>query len=156
MQFQKLNRENGESVFIVCRNISGATLSAGAAVYFEGSTPDGNAVSGARTNKKFLFAGIQESAKANSSYGRVQVYGVASAYVQMSSSAISVAIGDQLNAVQSATYLTPYVAADVFTAVSSAVWSGGNPWNFVTLLEGHDSSAAGSTPALHKVFVRAM
>jgi len=158
MLFQQLTRTDGEKVFIICRNISAATQSAGAALYFDDvEVSDGNAVSGCRTSHKWHFAGINAQALSDDSYGLVQVYGVASAYLVLAASASAAASGEQFNAVTSQIYLKQYASTDVFTAVSSAVWAGGDPWNFVTLMEAFASAAsATSSASLKQVFVRAM
>ena len=156
MQKMTINFNAPDTEFILCRNVSGVTISQGAAVYFDTAVvTDGFAVSGARTGQKYLFAGIAAQVLASNSTsapakGLVQCYGIASAYLQFATSAASGAPGDQLDAVQSATYLTEYIPI----AGSSAVIA--NPWNFVTLMESVASAAAGSTPVLHTVFIRAM
>lgn len=158
MLFQQLNRTDGEKVFIICRNISAATQSAGAALYFDDvEVSDGNAVSGARTSHTWLFAGINNQSLDDDSYGLVQVYGVASAYCVLNASNSAAASGAQLIAVASQIYLKEYTSTDVFTATSSAAWAGGSPWNFVTLMEAFASAAsATSSASLKQVFVRAM
>jgi len=163
MQFSQLNGgplTDAEKVYAAVRNISGATQSLGAAVYFTVASPDGISVSNAGTTRKWSFAGILPVALSDSSYGRAQVYGICSAYMVLKDSAVSATPGVQLNAVDSAAYLKDTAVADLFTfvAASSATftWSGGNPWNFVTLMDTYASAAsANSTPALKTVFVRA-
>ena len=158
MEIQKLNRTDGDKVFIICRNISGATQSKGAALFFDDvEYSDGNAVSGARTSHYWHFAGINNQSLADDSYGLVQVYGVASAYCVLATTASAAASGEQLVAVTSQTYLKQYASTDVFTAASSAAWLGGTPWNFVTLMEAFASAAsAQSSASLKQVFVRAL
>lgn len=161
MQFQQLNRENPEKVYAAVRNISGATFSAGAAAYFVTASGDGIGVSNAGTTRKWGFAGILPSALSDSSYGRAQVYGLCSAYMLLSSSTVSAAPGTQLTAVNSQNYLRATSDGDLFTfvAVSSATftWNGGNPFNYVTLMEVVDSAAAlSNTPARKAAFVRAL
>ncbi len=147
MQKQTINFNNPEKEFILCKNVSAATLSAGAACYFDtASATDGFAVSGARTGQKFMFAGIVDTAIDSGLKGLVQTYGVASAYVQWSG---ALTAGLQLDAVASATHLT------LFTPVSatSLVPTVDNPWNFVSVLS---AAASGiSTATLEVVFVRA-
>ncbi len=151
MQFQQLDRNDAEAVYAAVRNISGSTLSAGAAAYFVAVAGDGLSVSDAGTVNKYLFAGIIKSALSDSSYGRAQVYGVCSAYIGLASSVVSVAAGAQLDTVQSATYLTAYVP---LRGSSTAI---DNPWNFATNMAAFDSTAAMSnTPQLHTVFIRAL
>lgn len=159
MQFEQLNGgplTDAEKVYAAVRNISGGTLSAGAAAFFVVASPDGISVSNAGTSRKWTFAGILPAAITDSAYGRAQVYGIGSAYVVLNDSSVSAIAGQQCNVVNSAAYLKDYVAADVFTAVSSAVWSGGNPWNHVTLMSAIASGVAASAPQLKPVFIRAL
>lgn len=152
MLFQQLNRSDAEKVYIICRNVSAATLSAGAAAFFEvDAVSDGNAISGAGTSKEFLFAGIVKDELADSSYGLVQVYGIASAYCVLAASNSAANAGVQLDAVTSQTYLAQY------PGVSGSSTTIENPWNFVTLMETFASAAsATSSASLKAVFVRAM
>lgn len=150
MTSTKINQKSPEKVFILAKNVSGATLSAGAAVYFDtADVTDGYAVSGARTSKKYLFAGIANAAIADDAKGLVQTYGICSAYVQFATSATSGTIGMQLDAATSATYLTNYLPV----AASSGTVD--NPWNFATLMVTATAAAANSTPVLKTIFVRA-
>ncbi len=151
MQFQQLDRNDAEKVYAAVYNISGGTLSAGAAAFFNAATADGISVSAGTAINKYLFAGIVKDALADSTYGRAQVYGACSAYIGLGSSATSVAAGAQLDTVTSATYLTAYVP---LRGSSTAI---DNPWNFVTNMASFDSAAAMSnTPQLKTVFVRAL
>jgi hypothetical protein len=152
MLFQQLNRDTAEKVFVICRNVSGATQSAGNALYLDtASVTDGVGVSGCRTPLKYLFVGINNQSLSDSSYGLVQVYGVASAYMVLNATGVSATPGTQLDAVASAAYLKDYAGV----AGSSTVVA--NPWNFVTLMDTYASAAAAqSTVALKKVFVRAL
>ena len=164
MQFEQLNGgplTDPEKVYAAIRNISGATMSAGAAAYFVVSSGDGISVSNAGSTRKWAFAGILKSALSDSSYGRAQVYGICSAYMILNSSTVSAVPGQQLTAVASQNYLKDAQATDLFTfeAVSSATftWTGGDPFNFVTLMDTCASAAAQSnTPILKSVFVRAL
>lgn len=161
MQFQQLDRSDPEKVYAAIYNVSGGTLSAGAAAYYVVSSGDGISVSNAGTIRKWAFAGIVKAALSDSSYGRAQVYGICSAYMVLDTTSVSATPGNQLVCVNSADYLKNASSADLFTftAVSSAAftWSGGDPWNYVTLMDTYASAAsANSTPALKSVFVRAL
>ncbi len=148
MQKISINYNSPEKEYILCKNISGATQSAGAALYFDtDSVTDGFAVSGARTAKKFLFAGINDQSLADNKRGLVQTYGIASAYVLVTT---SMAIGDQLDAVTSQTYLGNFIPASATSLVPVVT----NPWNFVTSMSAVVSGI--STAVLKPVFVRAM
>lgn len=147
MQKQTINYSDPEKEFILCKNVSGGTLSAGAAVYFDTATAtDGFAVSGARTNQKFMFAGINNQSLAANARGLVQTYGIASAYVQWSG---ALTAGAQLDAVASQTYLTTFTPVSATSLVPTV----DNPWNFVSVMSGAASGI--STATLEVVFVRA-
>jgi hypothetical protein len=97
MQKQTINQSSPETEFILCKNVSGATLSQGSAVYFDtASATDGYAVSGARTGQKYLFAGITAQALSNNSKGLVQTYGITSAYMVLASTAVSCVPGESV------------------------------------------------------------
>jgi hypothetical protein len=147
MQKQTINQKDPEKEFILCKNVSGTTLSAGAAVYFDtASATDGFAVSGARTSQKFMFAGIVDKAIDSGKTGLVQTYGIASAYVQWSG---ALTAGAQLDAVTSQTYLTTFTPVSATSLVPTV----DNPWNFVSIMSGAASGI--STATLEVVFVRA-
>ena len=151
MQFQQIDRSDPEKVFVAIYNVSGGTLSAGAAAFYNAVTNDGVSVSAGTAINKYLFAGIVKDALSDSTYGRAQVYGICSAYIGLGSSTVSAAAGTQLDTVTSATYLSTYIPI----AGSSATV--GNPWNFATLVAGFDSAAVMSnTPQLKSVFIRAL
>lgn len=147
MQKQTINFKDPEKEYILCKNVSGATMSSGAAAYFDtASVTDGFAVSGARTGQKFLFAGINAQSLSDSSKGLVQTYGIASAYVQWTG---ALAAGDQLDAVTSQTYLTIFTPA----SASSLTPMVANAWNFVSVMS---AAASGiSTATVETVFIRA-
>lgn len=160
MQFSDLNGgplTDAEKVYVAVRNISGGTMSAGAAAYFVVSSPDGISVSNAGTTRKNTFAGVLPNALSDSSYGRAQVYGICSAYVLLNDSAVSAVAGQPLDAVNSATHLKDYTISDYFlSGALSATGTRSNPWNHVTLMETIASGAAGSAAALKTVFVKAL
>ncbi len=148
MQKQTINFNDPEKEFILCKNISGATQSLGASLYFDtASTTDGFAVSGARTGQKFLFAGINAQSLPTGSKGLVQCYGIASAYVLVTT---SMAAGDQLDAVTSQTYLANFIPVSATSLVPTVA----NPWNFVATMSAVTSGI--SSAVLKPVFVRAM
>lgn len=158
MQFQQIDRNDAEKVYAAVYNVSGATASAGASVYYVVTSGDGISVSNAGTIRKWTFAGVLPRALSDSSYGKAQVYGICSAYMVLADSTVSATPGTQLNAVNSADYLKDFATAQVFSATSgSALWTGGNNWPFVTLMDTFASAAsANTTPTLKTVFVRAM
>jgi hypothetical protein len=164
MEIQLVNAQDPEKIYAAVKNASGAAMSAGAAAYMVVASGDGISVSNAGTTRKWGFAGILKDALATvgaSSYGRAQVYGFCSAYMVLADSTVSATPGVQLNAVASQNYLrdTSTAALYTFVAVSSATftWNGGNPFNYVTLMDTYASAAsANTTPALKSVFVKAL
>ncbi len=159
MQFSQLDGgplTDAEKVYAAVRNVSGGTMSLGAAAYFVVTSPDGISVSNAGTIRKYAFAGILPAALSDSSYGRAQVYGITSAYMILNSSTVSAVPGKQLDAINSADYLKDFTVSDYFLSGALSGTSQGNPWNFVTLMDTCASAAAQSnTPILKTVFVRA-
>ncbi len=77
MDIQQLNRSDAEKVFISCRNITGATVSAGVPVEWDVETvTDGNSVTLAKSGSlTALFAGITDASMVDDAYGLVQCYG---------------------------------------------------------------------------------
>lgn len=160
MQFSELNGgplTDPEKIYAAVRNVSGGTMSLGAAAYFIVASADGISVSNAGTTRKFAFAGILPAALSDSSYGRAQVFGICSAYLVLNASSVSAVPGKQLDAVASADYLKDFTVSDYFLSGALSGTGQGNPWNHVTLMDTLASAAtATATPALKTVFVRAI
>lgn len=157
MNKMTINQSSPEKEFILCKNVSGATQSLGAALYFDtASATDGFAVSGARTGQKYLFAGINAQVLSNNSKGLIQTYGICSAYMVLASTAVSAVPGNQLDAVTSQTYLQDFHGTAIIGSSAATNVTIDNPWNFVTMMDTFASAAsANSTPTLKTVFVRA-
>ena len=151
MLFQQLNRDEAEKVYIIVKNIAGATCSAHYPVFFDTADTtnggDGHAVSKARTGQAFMFAGIPEAAIADDAKGLVQVYGMGSAYVLVTT---SLATGDQCVPADSTVHLVNYIQ---FSA-TSLITVNTNPWNFVTAMSVMASGI--STAVKEPVFIRAL
>lgn len=147
---QTINQNSAEKVYILGKNISGSTLSQYAAVFADAtSAANGEiGISGAVTGKKHLFLGsLAQSLPANG-VGLVQTYGPGSIYMVLSDTGASAVPGDQLVAVQSATYLVDF--SGISTAPTTAE-------NYVTLLDYYSAVAGGNSAPLAKaVFIRAM
>jgi len=94
-------------MFIVVKNVSGSTMTAGYSCVFDVATNiDGVSVSQADTVDLGAFAGIVDADIANGSYGLCQVYGYrASAYIYSSTG--SSAAGDLLATTNGEWGLTP-------------------------------------------------
>ena len=148
MLFKQTSRSGAETAFIVCRNISGATVSAGVPVEWDAVTAtDGNAVTQCRSGTLSLaglFAGITDASMTDSAYGLVQVYGFrASAYYS----------GRSGTASNPGTFVKP-VAGQLEPQTMSAATTSGHI--FVTLMETSAAAAASSTVQYRNVFIRAL
>ena len=76
MLFKRISRSDAETAFIVVKNVSGSTMTAGYHAFFDSSTlADGVGVSMARTEALNSYAGCIDAAIANNGYGLAQVYG---------------------------------------------------------------------------------
>ena len=143
MLFKRVSRSQAETVFIVVKNVSGSTLTAGYSCVFDvGASVDGVRVSQADTVDLQAYAGVADSSIADSAYGLVQVYGYrASAYIK-SSTGSSVA-GDNLITVADSWGLTPATSGGTAKA-----------WGF--LCEAITASSSSQFNTTAKVFIRAL
>lgn len=113
MLFQRLNRTDAEKFFQVCQNVSGATLSSGAAVVWDiTSSIDGVRVSKPATATLSLLVGLTAESFVDSAYGRVQSYGYNSAVYVTNDTSQAVAAGDILVPVNAQHYLARSGASD--------------------------------------------
>lgn len=145
MLIQKVNRTDAEKVFINCRNVSAATLSAGAAVEWDVTTvTDGNAVTAAKSGSLAgLFAGVNDASLTDSSYGLVQVFGYRqSAYISGASAGLS-----------PGTFLQPTAGILTDMTMSAATTSG---HTYVALFETIAAAAGNSATLQWNVFIRAL
>jgi hypothetical protein len=142
MLFQRVNRSDAEKVFTVVQNVAGATITAGYACVWDGSSPDGVRVTKPVTATLSLFVGLANSSIADSSYGLVQVYGYKSQAYLTNDTSTAVAIGDILVPVNAQWYLDYSAASD---GKSGFVYAG-------------QTFATNTTPAAanKKVFIRAL
>lgn len=107
MLFQRVSRANAEKVFIVAKNVSGSTATAGYPLVFDvGASVDGVRVTRASSTDVQAFAGIADTDIANNDYGLLQVYGYRSSIAIYASTGSSVA-GDNLVCVASQWGMTP-------------------------------------------------
>jgi len=107
MLFKRVSRTEAEKVFMVAKNVSGSTATAGYALVFDvGASVDGVRVTQASSTDLQAFAGIADSDIANNDYGLLQVYGYRSSVRIYASTGSSVA-GDNLNVVAAQWGLTP-------------------------------------------------
>lgn len=104
MLIQRVNRSDAEKIFVIAKNNSGATLTAGYPAYWdvEMTTPDGVSVTNSATSTTLqAFAGVADADIANGAYGLVQVYGYRSS-AQIYASTGSSVKGDNLVVVNGA------------------------------------------------------
>lgn len=111
MLFKRVSRAQAETVFVVVKNVSGSTITAGYSCVFDvGASVDGVRVTQASAADLQAYAGIADSSIANNAYGLVQVYGYRSSAYIYSSTGSSVA-GDNLTVVAAEWGLTPAATA---------------------------------------------
>lgn len=113
MIFKKMSRNSPETAFIVVKNVSGSTITAGYSCVFDvGASVDGVRVSQADTADLQAYAGVADSDIADSAYGLVQVYGYRATTYIYSSVGVSAA-GDNLTVVNGEWGLTPIASTTV-------------------------------------------
>jgi hypothetical protein len=143
MIFKKMSRNSPETAFIVVKNVSGSTITAGYSCVFDvGASVDGVRVSQADTVDLQAYAGVADSDIADSAFGLVQVYGYRATTYIYSSTGSSVA-GDNLVVVNSDWGLTPAT-------------SGGTAKAFGFLCEAITASTSSQYHLNAKAFLRAL
>jgi hypothetical protein len=146
MLFKQFNRSDPEAVFIIGKNTTGSTVSAGAPLYFEtDAVTDGNSVSACNglLEGTALFAGLNDQSLATGSYGLIQAYGYRqSAY--LSAASAGCAIGIPFIPVANQLYLTDSTSANA------------NNFNGVVLMETIAAAAGASATLQYNVFIRAL
>lgn len=95
MLFKRISRSSAETIFIVAKNVSGSTITAGYSCAFDvGASVDGVRVTQATSTELSAYAGVADNDIANSAFGLVQVYGYRSAvYVKRSDNSATIASG---------------------------------------------------------------
>lgn len=143
MLFKRVSRAQAETVFIVAKNVSGSTLTAGYSCVFDVSASvDGVRVTQASSTDLQAYAGVADSSIANSAYGLIQVYGYrASVYIK--SSAGSSVAGDNLTVVAASWGVTPAA-------------TGGTAKAFGFLCEAVSASSSSQYNTTAKAFIRAL
>lgn len=143
MLFKRISRSSAEVVFLVAKNVSGSTITAGYSVVFDvGANVDGVRVTQASSTDLQAYAGVADSDIANDAYGLLQVYGYRSSVYLWSSAGSSVA-GDNLD-----------ITADKWGITPSAV--GGAAKTFGFLCEAVAASASSAYNISAKAFIRAL
>ena len=145
MIFQRINRSDAETVFMVVYNVAGATITANYPSVWDTSTADGIRVTKPATAVFALFAGIANADIVDSAYGLVQMFGYrASGYITNDTS-VAIAAGDLLAPVTAQWYMARKAAGDGAMAGGTHVMAG-------------EAFATATTPAAanKKIFVRAL
>lgn len=143
MLFKRVSRSSPETVFIVAKNVSGSTLTAGySAVFDVSASVDGVRVTQASSTDLQAYAGVADSDIANNDFGLLQVYGYRSSALIWSSTGSSVA-GDNLTVTAAKWGVTP-------AATSGASKS------FGFLCEAISASTSSAYQTTAKVFIRAL
>lgn len=146
MLFKRISRASAETVFVVAKNVSGSTATAGYHVVWDvGASADGVRVTQASTADLNAYAGIADSDIANNAYGLLQVYGYRSSAYIYSSAGSSVA-GTTYTVIDSDWGVTPS-AASASSGVNKA-------FGFMAAAVTASSSSQFHTTAA--VFVRAL
>ncbi len=143
MLFKRISRSTAETVFVVARNVSGSTLTAGySAVWDVGASTDGVRVTQASSTDLQAYAGVADSDIADGDYGLLQVYGYrASVYIYSSTG--SSASGDELTVVADEWGVTPQATS-------------GDAKSFGFLCEAVSASSSSQYHLTAKAFIRAL
>ena len=113
MLFQRLNREDAEKVFIIVKNVAGATITANyPCVWDITSSVDGVRVSKPATATLSLFVGIADDDIADSAYGLVQSFGYRASALVTNDTSVAVAAGDILIPVNAVWHMARSAASD--------------------------------------------
>ena len=147
MLFKRISRGSAETVFVVCKNVSGSTVTAGYHVVWDvGASADGVRVTQADAADLNAYAGIADSDIANNAFGLIQVYGYRSSAFIFTSLGTS-APGVTYDVINSNWGVTP-TAADASSATNKAFG-----FMCATVVSSTTSSQYDTTAA---VFVRAL
>lgn len=143
MLFQRINRGSPEQVFVIYKNVSGSTITAGyAAVLDVGANVDGVRVTQASSTDLQGFIGVADEDIVNNDFGRFLAYGYRSSGYIYSSTGSSVA-GDELTVVADEWGLTPQATS-------------GDAKSFGFLCEAVAGSSSSQYHTTAKVFIRAL
>lgn len=145
MIFQRINRTDAETVFVIVYNVAGATITANYACCWDTGTADGIRVTQPTTATFALLVGIANADIADSAYGLVQVYGYRASGFITNDTSVAVAAGDLLAPVTAQWRMARKAAGDGAMAGGTLVMAG-------------EAFATATTPAAanKKVFIRAL
>lgn len=143
MLFKRISRSDAETVFVIVKNVSGSTITAGySAVFDVGANVDGVRVTQASSTDLQAYAGVADADIADSAYGRIQVYGYRSSVYIYASTGSSVS-GDNL-----------VVVADQWGVTPATVLGTQKAFGFLCAAVSASSSSQYNTTA--KAFIRAL
>lgn len=113
MIFKAIQRTSPDNVFQLCRNVAGATITAGYPVVYDvAANIDGNRVSKPATASLSCLVGIADETVVDSGYFRVQKYGYCSAAFVTNDTSVAIVAGDILIPVNAAWHLARSGAGD--------------------------------------------
>lgn len=113
MLYQRINRTDAEKVFLITQNVLGSTQSSGIATVWDiGASVDGIRASQAATATLSLLVGATAETISNSSYGKVQVYGLNTAVYVTNDTSQAIAAGDILIPVNAQNHFARSAASD--------------------------------------------
>lgn len=143
MLLKRISRSDPEVIYIIVKNVSGSTLTAGYSCVFDvGASVDGVRVTQASATDLQAYAGVADADIADSAFGRIQVYGYRSSMYLLSSTGSSVA-GDNFVSVAAEWGVTPATVGGTSKA-----------WGF--LCEAVTASASSQFNLTAKGFIRAL
>lgn len=143
MLFKRISRTSPETAFIVVKNVSGSTMTAGYTAMFDNTTTaDGVGVTMCTSGSLQAFAGIVDADIANGAYGLAQVYGYRSAGYVIASGAVT-----------SGENLIPEDGKWSLTCTANAATSGFKAFAYICQ---SIASATQSTAANKRIFIRAL
>lgn len=112
MLFQRINREDAETVFAIFYNVSAATITANYPAVWDTATADGIRVTKPATATLSLLVGVATADVSDSSYGKFQIYGYRSSAFVTNDTSVAIAAGDILIPVNAQWYLARSAASD--------------------------------------------
>jgi len=143
MLFKRISRSDAETAFIVVKNVSTSTMTAGYHCVFDVSTnADGVRVTQCSSFDLNAYAGCADADIANNGYGLVQVYGYRAAGLVIASGLVN-----------SGENLMPEADKWSLTCTAAATSSGYKAFGFICETI---ASATQSTSANKRIFIRAL
>ena len=158
MQLMKVNKDQPEQVFAICKNGESSALSGGSAVCYDYTTDaDGNTVIEPTTAMLYAFAGVVANGETlgtsgnHEEYGRVQVYGH---HPGVYMAGTTVTAGAIMHPVDSASYVT--LGVTINDANSTALDNVMNGAKWIVAGEAACVIATSTFGNTYKAFIRAL